>query len=129
MKRTLFACLIAVGLSSAALADGGDAKAGKKLFKRCSACHVYDKDKNKVGPHLVDIVGRKFGAAEKFKYSKALLKMAEEGLVWDKDNLDKYLTKPKDFIKRGKMIFRGLKRKKDRDNLIAFLEAEAKKAD
>lgn len=121
------ALAVAMGMSSGvAWAEGGDVAKGKKVFKKCSACHNYKKEKNKVGPHLTGIVGRKFGAVEKFKYSKALKKMAEEGLVWDKANLDKYLTKPKDFIKRGKMAFAGLKKEKDRVNIIAFLEAEAK---
>ena len=75
------------------------------------------------------IIDRKAGIAEKFKYSKALLKMADEGLVWNIENLDKYLTKPKDFIKRGKMAFAGLKRPKDRANLIAFLKEASKPAE
>ena len=52
--------------------------------------------------------------------------MAEEGLIWNVENLDKYLMKPKDFIKRGKMAFAGLKSPKDRANLIVFLKSETK---
>lgn len=113
--------------STASLAEEGDVAAGKNVYKKCGACHFYNKEKNRVGPHLVGIVGRKAGVIEKYKYSKALLKMAEEGLVWDEDSLNKYLEAPRKFIKRGKMAFAGLRKPKDRLDIIAFLKAEAKK--
>lgn len=127
-----FACSAAFAIcatfgATSAFAQEGDVAAGKSVFKKCAACHVYNNEKNRVGPHLVDIVGRKAGVVEKFKYSKALKKMAEDGLVWDEANLDKYLEAPRKFIKRGKMAFAGLKKEKDRKNIIAFLKAEAKK--
>ena len=122
------AAAILLGTGSAGLAaDEPDVAAGKTVFKKCRACHVIDQEKNRVGPHLVDIVGRKAGVIEGYKYSKALKKMAEEGgLVWDEANLDKYLESPRKFIKRGKMAFAGLRNLQDRINIIAFLKAEAK---
>lgn len=126
IRGAAFAICATLG-SVYAVAQEGDVAAGKGVYKKCAACHFYDKEKNRVGPHLVGIVGRKAGVVEKFKYSKALKKMAEEGLVWDKANLDKYLEAPRKFIKRGKMAFAGLKKPKDRADVIAFLEAEAKK--
>ena len=120
------ALVVLLASQGSAFAEG-DAKKGKAVFKRCVACHNVDKDKNKVGPHLVDIVDRKAGAVEKFRYSKALMAKADEGLVWDKASLDAYLTKPKDFIPKGKMAFAGLKKKSDRDNVIAYLEEAGKK--
>lgn len=104
----------------------GDVAAGKAVYKKCAACHFLNKEKARVGPHLVGIVGRKAGSVEGYKYSKGLKKMAEGGLVWDEGNLDKYLTKPRDFVKRGKMAFPGLKDPKDRADIIAYLKAEAK---
>jgi cytochrome c len=128
MKITMVTGALVVLLASQGNAFAeGDAKKGKSVFKRCAACHNVDKDKNKVGPHLVGIVDRKAGTAEKFRYSKALLAKAAEGLVWDKANLDAYLTKPKDFIPKGKMAFAGLNKKADRDNVIAYLEEAGKK--
>lgn len=101
----------------------GDADAGKKVFKKCKACHaVGEKAKNKVGPLLNDIIGREAGTVEKFKYSKALLAKKDEGLVWDEASLDAYLTKPKAFIPKGKMAFAGLKKPEDRENIIAYLK-------
>ena len=118
---------VALVLSSvAAHAAEPDVAAGKSVYKKCTACHFYNKEKLKVGPHLVGIVGRKAGVVEGYRYSKGLKKAAEEGLVWDETSLDKYLEKPRAFIKRGKMAFAGLKDPQDRANVIAFLKAEAK---
>ncbi|MGI9522162.1 MAG: c-type cytochrome [Hyphomicrobiaceae bacterium] len=126
VRSTIFAIFAATG-SISALAEEGDVAAGKRTYKKCAACHFYNKEKNRVGPHLVGIVGRKAGEVDKYKYSKALKKMAEEGLIWDEASLDKYLESPRKFIKRGKMAFAGLKKLKDRKDVIAFLKAEAKK--
>lgn len=120
----VFAVLIA---SQGPVFAEGDAKKGKKVFKRCAVCHVVNKEKNKVGPHLVDIMGRKAGIAEKFKYSKAMLAKATEGLVWDEANISAYLEKPRTFIPKNKMAFVGLKKKADRDNVIAYLKEATKK--
>ena len=96
----------------------GDIKAGLKVFRKCKACHVVDKKKNKTGPHLVGIIGRAAGSVEGFKkYSTA---MKDSGIVWDADTLDGYLESPKKYLKGGKMAFAGLKKKKDRDNIIAY---------
>lgn len=121
---------IAVGLSvvallissSVAFAEGDPAK-GKKEFKKCKACHDVSVDKkNKVGPHLVGIVGRAAGIIEDYKYSKAMIAKAEEGLVWDEETLALYLTKPKKFIKGTKMSFAGIKKEEKLSNLIAYLK-------
>ena len=92
--------------------------AGVKVFRKCKACHVVDKEKNKTGPHLVGIIGRAAGSVEGFKkYSKA---MKASGIVWNAETLDGYLESPKKYLKGGKMAFAGLKKKKDRDNIIAY---------
>ena len=80
----LGACfLVSSGLISAA-AHAGDAAAGKKVLKKCKACHYAAKDKNKTGPHLVNLIGREAGTVEGYKYSKA---MKSSGIVWDEDTL------------------------------------------
>lgn len=110
-----------IGLLAAAPAIAGDIKAGEKVFKKCKACHVVDKEKNKTGPHLVNIIGRTAGSLESYsKYSKA---MKESGIVWNEDTLDGYLEKPKKYIKGTKMAFAGLKKEKDRDDVIAYLKS------
>ncbi len=125
--RALVIATAAALAASPAPAAEGDVKAGEGVFKKCVACHFMNKEKNKLGPHLVGIVGRKAGIVEKYKYSKGLLKRAEEGLVWDEKNLDEYLANPRKFIKRGRMSFAGLKDAQDRLDVIAYLKEKAKK--
>lgn len=126
MKFLKFAALsvvAAIVLSGAAFAQG-DAVAGAKVFKKCKACHaIGDGAKNKIGPQLNDIFGRDAGSIERFKYSKAMLAKADEGLVWDDANLAAFLAKPKAFIKGTKMSFAGLRKQKDTDNLLAYLKS------
>ena len=124
MKKSLtilFVFGLLVSLSELALAS--DAKAGKKVFAKCRACHFVDKDKHKTGPHLVNIIGRTAGDTDFKKYSKA---MKESGIVWNDETLDGYLEAPKKYLKGGKMAFAGLKKKKDRDNIIAYLKEFSK---
>ena len=123
MKRFfVIASTVLLALTANAQAEG-DAAAGEKVFRKCKACHMVGEDaKNKVGPQLNGIVGAEAGKVEGYKYSKALLAKAEEGLVWDEEALDAYLTKPKDFIPKTKMAFAGLRKEKDRANLIAYMK-------
>jgi len=103
-------------------ANAADAAKGKTLFTKCKACHAIDAEKNKVGPHLVGIVGRPAGSAAGYtKYSKAL---KEAGIVWDEANLDKWLTNPKGMYPKTKMIYPGLKKAEDRANLIEYLKTK-----
>ncbi len=100
-------------------------KKGSKVFKKCKACHVVDEAKNKAGPHLLNIVGRKAGAAEGYSYSKAMEAKVAEGLVWDEANLAAFLEKPRKFLKGTKMAFGGLRKEKDRNAIIAYFKSLA----
>ncbi|MDF3855135.1 c-type cytochrome [Paracoccus sp. P2] len=100
---------------------------GEKVFKKCAACHkVGDDAKNGTGPLLNGIVGRAAGDIEGFKYSKPLLAMASEGLVWDDASLHAFLENPKGFMKGTKMSFAGLKKEDERAAVIAYLATFAK---
>jgi cytochrome c len=101
-------------------AQAGDIEAGAKVFKKCKACHVVDKKKNRTGPHLVNIIGRTAGSLEKYKYSKA---MKASGIVWTEETLAEYLRAPKKYIKGTKMAFVGLRKDADIANVIAYLKA------
>ncbi len=115
MRKWVMAAAALAALPSVASAQ--DAEAGKAVFKKCLACHAVD-GKNKVGPHLDGVVGRKAGAVEGFNYSDA---MKNSGKTWDEATLDAYLTNPKENIPGNKMVFVGLKDETDRKNLIAYL--------
>ncbi len=115
------ALVFAAALGSGAALAEGDAEAGKKVFKKCKACHSFDPGKKKIGPHLKGVVGREAGSVEGYKYSKA---MAAADITWDEANLDKFLTKPKAFLKGTKMSFGGLRKEAQRADLIAYLKAQ-----
>ncbi len=127
MNRAMLLALslvAALAVASGPALAGGDAAKGKKVFAKCKACHALAKGKNKIGPSLYGLFGRKAGTAPGFKrYSPAIKK---SGVVWNAETLDKYLAKPRAFIKGNRMPFAGLKKKADRDNLIAYLEKAAK---
>ena len=120
MKNYVFAAVAAAGFMMAAPATAGDAAAGEKVFRKCKACHYVDQEKNKTGPHLVNIIGRKAGAVEGYKYSKA---MAGSDLVWDEVTLAGFLAKPKSYLKGTKMAFAGLKKDSDIADVIAYLKS------
>jgi len=97
----------------------GDAAAGKKIFKKCAACHSITKGgKNKIGPALYNIVGRKVGEVNDYKYSKALAAYDKE---WNFEELNGFLIKPAKYIKGTKMAYAGLKKEKDRASIIKYL--------
>ena len=124
MRKNLVICQMALALSlilGAAPAVAHDVASGEKVFKRCKACHYADKEKNKTGPYLVNVIDRKAGSIEGYKYSKA---MAASGLVWDEATLTAYLKAPKKFLKGTKMAFAGLKKDDDIKNLIAYLKTQ-----
>ena len=111
----------AIGIASSAFADG-DIEKGKKVFRKCAACHMVGENaKKKVGPALNGIVGVKAGQMVDFKYSKALTVMAEGGLVWDEASLTAFLSAPKKFMKGTKMSFQGLRKEKELADVIAYL--------
>lgn len=114
---------IAMALTFSA-ADAANVKKGKKVFKKCKACHTLNAGgKNKVGPNLNGVIGRKAAMVKGFKYSTA---MKGSGITWDDASLDQYLTKPKKMVPKTKMAFAGLKKKSQRDNLIAYLKEATK---
>ena len=103
----------------AALMALGDVASGEKIFKKCAACHSINKGgKHKIGPALYNVVGRKVGAVEDYKYSKALIAYEKD---WTFDELNGFLIKPAKHIKGTKMAYAGLRKEADRASVIKYL--------
>ncbi len=104
--------------SPAALLAAASVEDGRKVARRCSACHTFGKGgKHRVGPNLWDVVGRAKASAEGYSFSAGLKGV---GGAWSYGDLDRFLAKPKDMARGTKMSFR-VKRAKDRANVIVFL--------
>jgi cytochrome c len=115
------------GEQTAALPGGGiadllkaaDPAAGEKVAAKCKACHSFDKGgAKKVGPNLWDIVGAKPAHSPDFTYSEAIKGLGKE---WTYEELDKFLSAPKQYAPGTKMQFAGVKDAQDRAALIAYL--------
>ncbi len=130
MRRVVAAAGMAVLLGAgSALADmdegAGDPAAGKRVYNACKACHELTRERNRVGPHLVQIINRPVAAVENFRYSKALRAKGEEGMVWSEENLAQWLRNPRKFIPGNRMAFRGLRKDEDIRNVIAYMREQA----
>ncbi|MBD1153646.1 cytochrome c family protein [Pelagibacterales bacterium SAG-MED23] len=107
----------------AALLAMGSVDHGKKVFKKCSACHSIKKGgRNNIGPALYNVLGRNMGALEDYKYSKALIAFGKD---WTFQEMNSFLIKPASYIKGTKMAFAGLKKEKDRASVILYMNANA----
>jgi cytochrome c len=108
--------ILALAVSPAIAAD---IEAGKQTFKKCALCHTNELGKNKIGPSLFGIVGRKSASLTNYNYSDA---MKSFNHTWTVETLNIYLTDPHAEVPGTKMIFPGIKEKTERENLIAYLE-------
>ena len=107
----------------AALLAMGTVDHGKKVFKKCSACHSIKKGgRNNIGPALYNVLGRNMGALGDYKYSKALIAFGKD---WTFDEMNSFLIKPTSYIKGTKMAFAGLKKEKDRASVILYMNANS----
>lgn len=121
--------LLALALCAAtalpvAAAEIGDAAAGADVYKKlCSACHqVGPEAANRIGPRLTGIYGRTAGTVADFKgYSKPIIRMGNDGLVWTLETLDAYIENPKALVSGTRMNFRGLADGAQRADLLAYL--------
>ena len=122
MKHSsIFVALALLGIGiSASSAQASDAKAGKKIAKKCTVCHTLNKGgKNKLGPNLYGILYNPVGKVKGYKYSKAFSKA---DFKWNEHNFIEFVTKPKKFVKGTKMGFRGLKDSSQRADLLAYFK-------
>src|SRR6201996_7024701 len=120
MKKLILSALVVIASTAAtSAAFAQDVAAGKSSFNKCLACHsIGEGAKNKVGPELNGLDGRKSGTVEGFSYSDA---NKNSGITWNKDQFLEYITDPKAKIPGTKMIFAGIKNEKERNDLWAYI--------
>lgn len=127
MMKTLFLTAIAL-VATGGLTAAQDLAAGETSFKKCAPCHdVGDKAKNKVGPLLNGLEGRKTGTIPGYNYSDA---NKNSGITWSDATFLEYIKDPKAKIPGTKMVFAGIKNENEAKSLWAFLkqfDAEGKK--
>ena len=124
-KFVAIALAAAMALASGSAIAAGDAAKGKKVFKKCKVCHTSNKGgKNRVGPNLFGIFGRKAGSLASFDYSEAW-KRAD--FIWTERTLDRYLIAPRKMIPYNRMPFDGISLRQDRADLIAYLKKVTRK--
>jgi cytochrome c len=124
LKAWMIGCTLTLAAAGSATAQ--DAANGAKIFAKCKACHVIDAPTNRVGPTLHGVIGRTAGTVEGFKYSESMAQHGKDGLVWNNENIDKYLADPKGFIPKNKMAFPGLKKPEDRADVLAYIDEASK---
>jgi len=120
MKKLVLSALVVMASSVAATAAlAQDVAAGKTSFNKCLACHaIGESARNKVGPELNGLDGRKSGTAVAYSYSDA---NKNSGITWNKEQFLDYIKDPKAKIPGTKMIFAGIKNEKEAGDLWAFL--------
>jgi cytochrome c len=118
-KLTLSALAVIVSSATASAALAQDVAAGKTSFNKCLACHaIGDGAKNKVGPELNGLNGRKSGTAPDYSYSDA---NKNSGITWSEAEFKDYIKDPKAKIPGTKMSFAGIKNETEINDLWAFL--------
>jgi cytochrome c len=117
MKSFVIAAVVLAASTGVTLAQ--DVEAGESSFKKCLPCHdIGDDARNKVGPLLNGLAGRKSGTVEGFSYSDA---NKNSGLTWDEATFKDYIKDPRAKIPGTKMIFPGIKNEKESENLWAYI--------
>jgi cytochrome c len=117
MKSLAFA--MAALTATIGMAKAQDLAAGEQSFRKCLACHAVGPEaRNKVGPELNGIDGRKAGTAAEYSYSEA---NKNSGLTWNAEVFADYIKNPLAKIPGTKMAFPGIKNEKEIANLWAYL--------
>ena len=118
MRQAVLAAIVLAASTAAASAQ--DVAAGEQSFKKCLPCHsVGEGAKNKVGPELNGLDGRKSGNAEGFNYTEA---NKNSGLTWNESTFKEYIKDPRAKIPGTKMVFAGIKNEEEVNNLWAYLK-------
>ena len=120
MVRTLITAAAVLLAASTGTGLAQDVEKGQNAFKKCLPCHnIGPGAKNKIGPELNGLDGRKAGTAADFSYSDA---NKNSGLVWNEATFKEYIKDPRAKIPGTKMIFAGIKNEQEINDLWAYLK-------
>lgn len=124
MARTIVLWAGLLALISAPQVRAADVAHGEQVYKKCERCHTLNAGGGQAeGPNLHGIFGRKAGTMPGWQFSDAL---KASGIVWNRQNMDEYLAKPKEFVPDGTMNFPGLRKPEDRQAVIDYMEQATK---
>ena len=116
------AVLVLSGATVVQAAETGDPERGRALYDKCKNCHMIGADaRNRIGPHLNELFGRRAAGLDDFNYSKPMKRAGADGLVWTTEKLHLYIENPKSLVYGTRMSFRGMDDPKDRIDLFAYL--------
>src|SRR5579884_1576744 len=118
--RNIALAVIAAAVFATPALAAGDPVKGKAVFARCAICHNVEKDGgNGVGPNLFGVYGRKAASVEGFNYSGP---MKASGIVWNDENLEKWIAGPAKMVPGTKMAFAGISNHGQVDDVVAYLK-------
>ena len=119
-KLMLVIPLSIVSAVPAAAQLDGDARRGGQIYRECAACHALQPGVHTSGPSLAGLWGKTAGSVKGFsRYSKAL---QSSKLIWNEDSLNAWIANPGATVAGTFMTYRGMRKKQDRADLIAFLK-------
>ncbi|MBZ0214938.1 MAG: c-type cytochrome, partial [Fimbriimonadaceae bacterium] len=99
-----------------------DMSEGERQFSRkCSVCHTLEPDgRNRAGPTLYGIFGRRAGSVKGYPYSPGL---AASKIVWDAETIGQLFDLGPEVVTPGsKMPLQRMQSVEARDELIAYLK-------
>ncbi|HKG97955.1 MAG TPA: c-type cytochrome [Pyrinomonadaceae bacterium] len=109
----------AIMMAATSVASAQDLGAGETSFRKCSPCHdVGESARNKIGPKLNGLEGRKSGTIEEYSYTEA---NKNANITWNAESFKEYIADPSGKIPGTKMIFPGIKNDKESADLWAYL--------
>ena len=111
-----------LALAPAANADTDLHAAGARAFKKCAKCHqIGEGARDRIGPHLNGVFGRRAALHEGFRYSKSMNRAGMDGLIWNQRTLDAYVANPKALVSGTRMNFGGMPDPEERTALLAYI--------